>query len=401
LFLGRRDTGSQEAKVKYFFLSVLSSTLLLYGFSFLYGIAGSTRLDVIHQSLTEAGGRTVAVDLLGPISLLLILAGLGFKIAAVPFHFYAPDVYQGTTNLNAGLLAVLPKIAGIVALVRLVACLLPAVAAYGWQICLVMAVLTMTLGNVVALWQRNIRRLLAYSSIAHAGYMLIGLSVWIGAARFADRSAELGTISQSGLAAALLYLVVYVIASLGTFAALVYLGHDGRQIDEVDQLTGLGQTHRGAAIAIALFMFSLAGIPPLAGFWGKLGLFTSALAVDVSTSTLAGISLRVWFVALAVVGVLNAAIAAAYYLRVVAVMYFQTPRTVPGAEGGAGAAWAMAFCAVAVVALGVVPGPLAQSTNVAAAAPAISAGQPVAVAEPSPSDEVVDSSTSAAQLQTP
>ncbi|HEX4147683.1 MAG TPA: proton-conducting transporter membrane subunit, partial [Pirellulales bacterium] len=226
LYLGRRDAASQESAVKYFFLSILSSALLLYGFSFLYGVAGSTDLAVARTIFSAPADQQGHWRLLAEISLALIFAGLGFRIAAVPFHFYAPDVYQGTTNANAGLLAVFPKIVGFVALVRLLVVAMPGMEDFGWRVALVLAILTMTLGNVLALWQDNLRRLFAYSSIAHAGYMLIGL-----AAGFAAMRAQQSANSFDGVGAMLFYLGVYALATTGTFAAFAYLGTPQRQID--------------------------------------------------------------------------------------------------------------------------------------------------------------------------
>lgn len=378
LFLGRRDQSSREATFKYFFLSILSSALLLYGFSFLYGLGGSTRLEVIAARLSSPEVTPPAI--LAALALLLIFAGLAFKIAAVPFHFYAPDVYQGTTNSNAGLLAVVPKIAGVVAIVRVGAAIAPTSADLGWQVCLVLALLTMTVGNVLALWQSNLRRLMAYSSIAHAGYMLIGLGVWM-----VSLSTGAAAEATSGLAATLLYLTIYVAATIGTFAVLVYLGREEKQVETVDEISGLCRTRPIAALALAVFMFSLAGIPPLAGFWGKFALFASALSVSSTEPGLAGLSIRWWFVLLAVVGVINAAISAAYYLRVVATMYFASPQGTPRAEGGFGAAWAASFCTVLVIGLGVYPGPLFSGSNIAARAAVIP--PMVEVEERSPEEE--------------
>ncbi len=367
LFLARRDTPSHEATLKYFFLSILSSALLLYGFSFLYGVAGSTRLsDILAAASGPTGSQPFAM--LAPLALVLIVAGLSFKIAAVPFHFYAPDVYQGTSNLNAGVLAVVPKIAGIVALVKVGSAMLPLVAGHGWQLFLILAVVTMTLGNVVALWQKNFRRLLAYSSIAHAGYMLIGLAVWMAAR---DGQGIGNGVGEAGLSATLLYVVVYAAASLGTFAALVYLGRYEQQVDTVEELSGLSRTHRGAALMIAIFMFSLAGLPPLAGFWGKLGLFASALNVRSGDPGLLGTaSLQMWFLILAVIGALNAAVSAGYYLRVVAAMYFGSATRTLSAKGGLGAALATGACAAVVLGVGLYPGPLLQGSQVGAHATA-------------------------------
>ncbi len=362
------ELGSQEATSKYFFLSVLSSAILLYGFSFLYGLTGELRLSEIAESLaaSELGGP------LPVLALLLIVAGLGFKIAAVPFHFYAPDVYQGTTNLNAGLLSVVPKIAGVVVLVRLVAAVLPPdLAQFGWQLCLVLSIITMTLGNVAALWQNNIRRLLAYSSIAHAGYMLIGLCVFLAARSAQGETSPVEFVD--GLSSMLLYLAVYVVATLGTFAALVHLSRVDESVDRVEQLTGLGKTRPLIAVALAVFMFSLAGIPPLAGFWGKMGLFFSALGVNGSTDlTIAGIPMRTALIALAVVGALNAAIAAAYYLRIVATMYFRSAAGSSSALSPAsslstpGAAFVVGVCMLLAVVLGCYPASLEHLTRGAA-----------------------------------
>jgi NADH-quinone oxidoreductase subunit N len=368
----------QEATAKYFFLSILSSALLLYGFSFLYGAAGSTRLDHLFKILLPDFAAAPSNFLpqaikMAPIGLLLVFAGMGFRMTVVPFHFYAPDVYQGTSNTNAGLLATLPKVAGLLVLVRIVFASMPGMETLGWKIALVLAVLTMTLGNVLALWQDNIRRLLAYSSIAHGGYILIGLSVGLAhAQRFSgvkmtDDAAK-GGLALDGVGTAIFYLAMYCVATIGAFAALKYLGHGDHQVDGLDELSGLGRTRPLPALALAISMFSLAGIPPLAGFWGKLTLFTGALGVDSAGTTPAAESLRPWFLGLAIIGVMNAAIAMAYYLRVVAAMYFRSSITTLKAEGGPGALWAMVACTVLVVGLGCYPGPVIQITDRAARA---------------------------------
>jgi NADH-quinone oxidoreductase subunit N len=285
---------------------------------------------------------------MAPLALILIVAGLGFKLAAAPFQFYAPDVYQGTTNVNAGVLAVLPKIAGVAGLVRLVVYAMPETADFGWQLALVLSILTMTIGNICALWQKNVRRMMAYSSIAHSGYILIGLAVASGV------TAVGSTQAAGGVAAMIFYLFVYALASIGTFSALAYLGSTRRELNTVDELAGLGTSQPVIAGAIAVFMFSLAGIPPLAGFWGKFTIFGSAIEMAAGP---APPSVANWFAVLAVVGVLNAAIAAAYYLRIIAAMYFQTAgQHPPAAHGGRGAWMAAVLCAVLVIAAGVMPG---------------------------------------------
>jgi NADH-quinone oxidoreductase subunit N len=290
---------------------------------------------------------------LATLALVLTLAGLCFKIAAVPFHFYAPDVYQGTTHPNAALLSVMPKAAGLVALVRILVIATPHMEPHWWRVVLVISVLTMTLGNVMAFWQDDLRRLLAYSSIAHSGYMLIGLAVSLATSQVAGR--------WSGLAALWFYLATYAAATIGSFALLEHLGRPDRRIDAVEELAGLGRTRPMAAAVLTVCMFSLAGIPPLAGFWGKFVVFGSALNVHASAVAAGGG--QPWFVALAVIGVLNAAVAAAYYLRIVAVMYFRAPLATPKAQGGAAAWWCALACALLVLAIGLYPKPLLRESS--------------------------------------
>ncbi len=382
LYLGRRDRANSEATIKYFFLSILSSGLFLYGLSFLYGIAGTTTLvGMMGQESVQAAAAGFVQEggelyqAMAPIALVLLMAGLGFKIAAVPFHFYAPDVYQGCSNANAGLLAVAPKIAGVVAILRLLVVAMPWAADIGWQLAIVLAVLTMTIGNVCALWQTNLRRLMAYSSIAHAGYMLIGISV-----AFAFHE---GTSASGGIGATLFYLLVYACASLGTFAVLVALGSKESEVSGLNELAGLAGQRPALAAALAVFMFSLAGIPPLAGFWGKLTLFSSA--VNTATATADNASFAAWFTLLAVAGALNAAIAAAYYLRVVAKMYFRPAQGDLPANGGLGAQAAVVVCVVLVLGLGLFPRIAVQVTHLAEAAVApVDPGSLSAAAAPLP-----------------
>jgi NADH-quinone oxidoreductase subunit N len=354
LFLGRRDRASGEATMKYFFLSILSSALLLYGFCFLYGlgkttlISGTAAAPGIREALLTPQLLTDSpLGPLAPLALVLVIAGLGFRLAIAPLQFYAPDVYQGTTSANAGLLAVAPKIAGVVGLIRLVVMAMPATAEFAWQLALILALLTMTIGNVCALWQRNVRRLLAYSSIAHGGYLLIGL-----AAAAAAAGSTAGAY-RGGISAMLFYVLVYALATMGAFTALAYLGSARRDVNDIDELAGLARSQPLVAGAIAIFMFSLAGLPPLAGFWGKLNLFGAA--IELATAAPSGVAF--WFTVLSVAGALNAAIAAAYYLRVIAVMYFQSPATAPPpATGGPGAQFATLLLAGLVILLGAWPG---------------------------------------------
>ena len=372
LYVGRHDEKGQEAASKYFFLSILSSAVLLYGFSFLYGMAGSTRLTQIAQVLSGTAADAAQGNFspaLAPLAMLLVFAGLAFRLTAVPFHFYAPDVYQGTSHANAGVLATLPKIAGLAVLARIVIASMPTaeMAGLGWKISLVIAVLTMTLGNMMALWQNNIRRLLAYSSIAHAGYILIGVAVALATqTNTGILATDAAAKAFDGLGASMFYLAVYMFATMGAFAALVYLSSDGeRQVDTLDDIAGVNRRNPVVALVMAVFMFSLAGLPPLAGFWGKFALLFSALTLD-EAPTASGVLLRPWFIGLAIVTVLNAAIGAAYYLRVIGVMYFRAPEeSAPRAQRGAGAALAMWACLAVVVGVGLYPGKVVTLTNAA------------------------------------
>jgi NADH-quinone oxidoreductase subunit N len=365
LYLSRRDAAAQESTAKYFFLSVLSSAITLYGFSFLYGAAGSTSLVALRAALLTSAGGPAA---LAPVGLVLTFAGLGFKIAAVPFHFYAPDVFQGASHTGAGLLSILPKAAGFLALARIVVFAMPGLELYGLRLALILAVVTMTLGNVVALWQVHLRRLFAYSSIAHAGYMLIGLATSLAGERI-----EGAPPGFDGLGATFFYLALYALATTGVFAAFNYLSSDERPLDHLDDLAGVARSHPLAAGAIALFMFSLAGIPPLAGFWGKLSLFAGALGVQREGGGEGGMGY--WFVGLAIVGALNAAIAAAYYLKIVAIMFFRPALSEDSAEEATGPGVVMMACAVLVVVVGLIPGPLMARSEQASLAGRRSAGR--------------------------
>jgi NADH-quinone oxidoreductase subunit N len=355
LGLKRTDARGQEASLKYFFLSLVASAIFLYAIVCLYGMGGSTDLGAIAARLkAESAGRTVQA--LVPLAIGLGVVGAAFRLAAVPMHFYAPDVYEGTSPGNAALLSTLPKIAGVVVVARLLAIVGPAASPeFFWRILVVLAAVTMTVGNVMALWQGNLRRLFACSSIAHAGYLLVG----IAAAAAPSAAPRLAT---GGLASTLFYLVTYAVATIGLFGALAYLGHrwpewssgsgprpPREEISTVDDLDGLSGTNPVAAFSIAVFLLSLAGIPPLPGFWGKLALAVSALEIDGTAAIEAG-SRRAWFVGLAVLLVLNAAIAAAYYLRIIAAMYFKTTKRGVQADGGLAAGIAMLAC-LAVVGL--------------------------------------------------
>jgi NADH-quinone oxidoreductase subunit N len=353
LFLGRRDAASREAAVKYFYLGVLASSILLCGFGFLYGAAGAMELRSIGLRLSAADPRGLTG--LARVALALVYGGLSFRIAAVPFHFYAPGVYQGTTSAGAGFLSVVPKIAGFVALVR-VAVAMPGVHAHAWRALAVLAALTMTYGNLLALWQNHLRRLLAYSSIAQSGCMLVGLSAWMASGTAAPPAWD-------GIGALWFCLLAYVPATLGVFAALDCLGREGQAVDHVEQLAGLaaggGRRRPALALVLAAGLLSLTGIWPLAGFWGKFGLLFSALG-----ATRPGTPGYPWLVTLVAVGLVNAAIAAGYYLRVVAVMFFRLPLgAAPVRHSARGVVLAALVSAALVLAVGFRPGPCIDQSN--------------------------------------
>ncbi|MDA0253775.1 MAG: NADH-quinone oxidoreductase subunit N [Planctomycetota bacterium] len=416
LGLKRTDARGQEAAIKYFFLSLLASAVFLFGATTLYGIAGTTSLAGIADALQAAGGTSTAgiATVLLPIALGMTVVGTAFRLAAVPMHFYAPDVYEGTSPGNAALLSTLPKLAGVVVLGRLLALGItaePSPAGIGpaamahldlfWQLTAILAAITMTVGNIMALWQRNLRRLLACSSIAHAGYLLVGVAVAAAAAATQAASplgdvaaAELSwTLGMGGMSAALFYLATYVLPTIGIFGAVAYLGHrwpewtatsgprpPREEITTVDDLDGLSGTNPVAAFAIALFTLSLAGIPPLPGFWGKFTLAASALKVDWTSPLVSG-SRRAWFVSLAVILAVNAAIAAAYYLRIIAAMYFKSTKRGVQADGGLAGGLAMLACLVLVAMLTVQPrGLLAAATR---AGKSLTSPVPAAVADES------------------
>jgi NADH-quinone oxidoreductase subunit N len=359
LYLPRYDEAAQEAALKYFLLSVLSSALMLFGFSYLYGLAGTTNLAGIYSELARANpspmrptppdqfsayGNAAGLAL---VALVTIVAGLGFRITAVPFHFYAPDVYQGTSAGAAALLAMIPKIAGFAALVRVLGFVVPGGNAVSgslmlsWQVPFLLwflAVITMSLGNVLALLQDNLRRLLAYSSVAHAGYMLVALA----SAPF------LGNAASGGIAALLYYLVAYGAMTVGVFTVLAMYDRPDRPVQTIDDLAGLSRSHPGVAFLLLVLLLSLIGIPFTAGFTGKLMIFFGALQVETDLAWL--------YQVLAVIGMINAAIGAWYYLRIISAMYLRTAVRPIAVRGPVSGLVALGACFVLTVGLSVPPG---------------------------------------------
>ncbi len=360
LYLPVRTRAGQEAAVKYFLLSVLSSAVLLFGFSYLYGLTGTTNVGAVTQALTAAHRQGVSPMAL--VAAVLVVAGLGFRVTAFPFHFYAPDVFEGGPTGVVAQVAFLPKLVGFVALARLLGLFAPpltqlpfdAVATLVPLLLWIIAVATMTFGNVLALLQDNLKRLLAYSGIAHGGYMLIGLVVPLALPESGGREP-----SQAGPDALLFYLVAYGLMTVGAFAVLLYLSGPGRSAETVDDLGGLGQTHPVAAATLSVLLFSLIGLPLTAGFAGKLLLFLSAFDAPATGP------MRNMDPVLAVIAAVNAAVGAVYYLRIIGVMYLRSPLRPGGPARGRPTLAAAVVCAALTVVFGIYPKPLVEAARAA------------------------------------
>jgi NADH-quinone oxidoreductase subunit N len=286
----RDSLRSAEAGLKYFVLGSLASGLLLYGISLTYGFSGSMDFGHVAQALLS-GSPSVGLV----IGMVFVLSGLIFKVAAVPFHMWSPDVYEGAPSSVTALLSSAPKVAALALLLRVMigpfGHLLPQ-----WQLLVeIVSIASMVLGSLAPIMQTNIKRLMAYSSIGHIGYALIGLAA--------------GT--TSGTSGTLIYLATYIFMTLGTFGVILAMRRQGRSVETMSDLAGLGRNDAALGLAMTIFMLSMAGIPPLSGFFGKLYVFLAAVQSGLWT--------------LAVLGVLTSVIAAFYYLRIVKIMYFDAP----------------------------------------------------------------------------
>ena len=287
----RRDAlRSTEAGLKYFVLGALSSGLLLYGASLVYGYTGSTRFDLIAEAIAAEGA---SIGLVAGIAFLC--AGLAFKISAVPFHMWTPDAYEGAPSPVTAFFASAPKVAAMLLFARLLHEPFVDAVADWQQIIIFLSVASMIVGAVGAIGQNNIKRLMAYSSIGHMGYALIGIAA--------------GT--EEGIRSLLIYLPIYLVMNLGVFSFIVMMTRGGTTKVRLSDLSGLSQTHPAVALGIALLMFSMAGVPPLVGFFGKFFVFQAAIDAGL--------------VLLALAGVLASVVAAFYYLRIVKLMYFDDP----------------------------------------------------------------------------
>ena len=288
--IDRDNLRSSESGIKYFVLSALSSGLLLYGCSLLYGFTGSTNFDFIANELDKQNTGAI-------FAMVFILVGLAFKISAVPFHMWTPDVYEGAPTSITSFFAVVPKVAGLALLIKFM--YIPfANILLEWQtIIIFISISSMILGAVAAIIQKNLKRLLAYSSIGHIGYALAGVA----------------TGAKSGYESAIVYISIYVVMNIGAFSCLYLMKKDGKYKENISDLSGISKKHPLLAISFLIILFSLAGIPPLGGFFAKFYVFTSVIEHKMY--------------ALAIVGLLTTVISAFYYLRIIKTIYFDDSST--------------------------------------------------------------------------
>jgi NADH-quinone oxidoreductase subunit N len=317
----RRDNRSNEAAIKYLVLGAFSSGIMLYGMSLVYGLTGTTNLGQILAFLRTA-------DLNNPVlylAMIMLVVSFGFKVAAVPFHMWVPDVYEGAPTSVTAFMSAGPKVAGFAVLLRVFLYTFEPLHIHTTAILAGLAVLTMAVGNIMALSQTNIKRMLAYSSIAHAGYALVGLAAG----------------GPDGAASVMLYVCIYALMNMGAFGIVIMLRKAGERGEEISDFAGLGKTNKTAAFLMLIFMFSLTGIPPTAGFVGKFYIFKSAVQAGL-----------LW---LAVAGVLFSAISAYFYLRIIMIMYMHEPAETIELSASPSLALALAISVTAVIFIGVYP----------------------------------------------
>ena len=299
----RRDTlRSSEAGLKYFVLGALSSGILLYGMSLVYGFAGTTNFGALASQFTAGEGASIGAV----IGIVFVTAGLAFKVSAVPFHMWTPDVYEGAPTPVTAFFAIAPKIAAMVLFARILLEPFGPLAAEWQQVIWFISVASMILGSFAAIVQTNIKRLMAYSSIGHMGFVLVGLAAG----------------NEQGATGMLVYLTIYLFMNIGTFGCILAMRRQGQMVEDIGSLAGLSKTNPMMAAALAIFMFSMAGIPPLGGFFAKFFVFRAAIDAELYV--------------LAVIGLLASVVGAFYYLRIIKIMYFDEPAeafdSAPGRE---------------------------------------------------------------------
>jgi NADH-quinone oxidoreductase subunit N len=328
----KRDPKSIEAALKYFLMGSFSSGVLLYGLALLYGLTGTTQLNAIAVQAGTLGTNPVLI-----LAIVLLVGGFGFKIAAVPFHMWAPDVYEGAPHSVVGFVSVGSKAAAFAAIIRIFLVALGPSKAQWEPMLWAISMLSMIIGTVVAIAQTNIKRMLAYSSIASAGYMLIGIIA--------------GT--EIGLASVLVYAMAYVFMNVGAFALVVLLCRRGERGDTIAEFTGLARVTPVASVSLVIFFLSLTGLPPTAGFVGKFYLFAAAIQTG--------------YIGLALVGVLSSAISLYYYFSVVMSMYMQDAPKEHGLSPTPGLGAALIIMVVGTLVFGIFPGPLINAAKAAVA----------------------------------
>jgi len=336
----RHDPYSTEGAIKYFLLGSFSSAILLFGLAYVWGMTGTTRVDGVAAALAAAAAKGSIQPGLA-MGLAFMTAGVAFKMAAVPFHYWTPDAYQGSPTPVTAYLSVGPKVGAFAIALRLFVGALGPLKADWLPVVIVLAAVTMTLGNLVAITQDNVKRMLAYSSIAHTGYILVGLAAYAGG-------------EQSGLSAILFYGAAYTFMNMGAFAVVTALQRRPGVSSQIGTFAGLGRRDPWLGALMALFLLSLTGIPPLAGFWAKAYVILAAIQAGG------------WLTALAVLAMINAAAAAFYYLRVVVYMYMRDPAeeiapTSPGLLFRTG----LAIVGVATLVFGLFPAIVTAASNAA------------------------------------
>ena len=328
----RDSRRSGEAGLKYFILGALSSGLLLYGCSLVYGFSGSTSFEGIASALNTIGADSIGLT----IGMVFLCAGLAFKVSAVPFHMWTPDVYEGSPTPSTAFFAAAPKIAGVAIFIRVLVDPFADLVAQWQQVVIAISVASMSLGTLAAIYQTNIKRLMAYSSIANIGYALVGLAA--------------GT--SDGVQSVIIYMSIYLIMIVGTFGCILSMRAHGQMMEDINDLAGLGRTNPLLAIALTALMFSFVGIPPLAGFFGKLYVFLAAINAGLY-----------W---LAVIGLLTSVVGAFYYLRIVKLMYFDEARESFDSPIDKELVAVIAFCSILVGLFFAYPTPMIKGAAVAA-----------------------------------
>ncbi|MBE9485569.1 MAG: NADH-quinone oxidoreductase subunit N [Chloroflexi bacterium] len=330
----RRQTRSNEAGLKYFFLGAFSTGFLLYGVALLYGVTGTTKVAGIAEFVKTMPDLTSNLMFLAGAGLLI--TGFLFKVAAAPFHMWTPDVYQGAPTPITAFMSAGPKAAAFAAFMRVTIVSFDSIQTELVTVFWVLAVLTMTVGNFIALTQKDVKRMLAYSSISHAGYALIGMVAW----------------NEVGWSGIMFYLLVYTFMNIGAFAVLVLVGKKGEDNLTLDGLAGMGYKRPLMGVALCIFLFSLMGMPPTAGFAAKFYVFAGAI--------------KAGYIWLAIIGVMNSAVSLYYYLRVMVCMYFKDPQEdFSWVTMNAATTISIVIALAGVLLLGVLPGPFMEMAMLA------------------------------------